>query len=342
MNTKKTIRKILFIGMWLAICSGMLTLFIAAMDKQKSELCKGYSIAIHSERQADYFLDEDAILKLLKASVKGNIKGQSKAVFNLQQMEQMLENNVWIDDAQLYFDNKAVLHVSVKEREPVARIFTAGGKSFYIDSSRKILPLSEKALVKIPVFTGFPDKKHYTGLDSLLLQHINIIAGYVRSHSFWSSQVAQIDIVTDCGAGCWEFEMVPVVGRHIVRLGTAENIEQKFHRLFAFYQQVLNKTGFDYYKTIDVRFAGQVIGAKSDTPKIDSIKYMKYVQELMNQSQDTLVANLAQNITPLRSTPSQSNTSRIETSSNPVPHETSSRQQAPVQRRPRAVMPARR
>jgi cell division protein FtsQ len=282
-NTKRTIRKILFVTMWLAIGSGMLTLLIAAMGKQKKELCKDYSITINGVRADEFFLDEAAIADLLKGAAHGNIKGQPRFSFNLQQMEQLLENNVWIKDAQLYFDNQAVLHISVEEREPVARIFTAGGRSFYIDENKQSLPLSENTIAKVPVFTGFPDKRIWTKEDSILLQGITTTAQYINSHPFWTSQVAQVDIV-NCGPDCWEFEMIPVVGRHLIKMGNGENIAQKFRRLFAFYQQVLSRTGLDHYKTIDVRFAGQVIGAKSDNPRIDSVQVRKNVEELLAQA----------------------------------------------------------
>jgi len=283
----------MFIAMWLVIGSGMLMLLIAAMDKQKKELCKGYEINIKAEKTGVFFLDQEGIGKLLKASVNGDIKGKVKAGFNLLQMEESLEKNVWIKDAQLYFDNHAVLHVSVKEREPVARIFTAGGKSFYMDADNRFMPLSEKTIAKVPVFTGFPDKK--TIKDTALVNAVNSLARYISTHPFWSSQVAQIDITADCGAGCWQFEMVPVVGRHVVKLGDANNIDQKFQRLFAFYQQVLNRTGFDHYKTIDVRFEGQVIGGKGDNPKTDSVKLAKSVQQMLEEAnqvfKDTAIQN---------------------------------------------------
>jgi cell division protein FtsQ len=292
-DTKRTIRKIMFIAMWLVIGSGMLMLLIAAMDKQKKELCKGYEIKIKAEKTGVFFLDQEGIGKLLKASVNGDIKGKVKAGFNLLQMEEALEKNVWIKDAQLYFDNHAVLHVSVKEREPVARIFTAGGKTFYMDADNRFMPLSEKTVAKVPVFTGFPDKK--TIKDTALVNGVNSLARYISTHPFWSSQVAQIDITGDCGAGCWQFEMVPVVGRHVVKLGDGNNIDQKFQRLFAFYQQVLNRTGFDHYKTIDVRFEGQVIGGKGDNPKTDSVKLAKSVQQMLQEAnqvfKDTAIQN---------------------------------------------------
>lgn len=282
-NTKKTIRKILFVAMWFAIGGGMLVLLIAAMGKQKRNTCKDYSITIKGGEEKDFFLSKADVMKLLKAATKGNIKGQPKASFNLQQMESLLEENVWIKDAQLYFDNKDVLHVSVVERKPVARIFTNSGKSFYIDENEKGIPLSENLSIKVPVFTGVPDKKDRVKKDSLLMQDIRMTAQFISQNSFWTSQVAQIDVAPSDADGSWEFEMVPVVGNHLVKLGSGENIEQKFNRLFIFYKQVLARSGFDKYKTIDVRYTGQVVGGKSENPKVDSIQLRKNVENLLQQ-----------------------------------------------------------
>ena len=270
-------------ALWVAIGGGMLTLLIAAMGKQKRNTCKDYVVTIKGVKEEKFFLGKTDIIKLLKAAAKGNIKGQPKSSFNLQQMENLLEDNQWIKDAQLYFDNKDVLHVSVAERQPVARIFTAGGKSFYIDESEQAMQLSDRLSAKVPVFTGFPDKKIKTKKDSLLLQDVRTTAQFINNNSFWTSQVAQIDMAPSDADGSWEFEMVPLIGNHIVKLGSGENIEQKFNRLFIFYKQVLARSGFDKYKTIDVRYAGQVVGGKSENPKVDSVQLRKSVENLLQQ-----------------------------------------------------------
>ena len=62
-------------------------------------------------------------------------KGKPLASFDLKKIEVSIEQNVWIKDAQVFFDNNGVLRVAVAERTPVARIFTVNGNSFYIDSS---------------------------------------------------------------------------------------------------------------------------------------------------------------------------------------------------------------
>ena len=294
MNTGKTIRKILFIGMWIAIGGGMLTLLIAAMGRQRKDICKDYSISIRSGVASEFFLEKGDIVSLLKAAAKGKIKGQAKSSFNLRQMEQLLEDNNWVKDAQLYFDNRDVLHVSIMERQPVARIFTAGGQSFYIDDSGQRMQLSDKVSARIPVFTGFPDKKISMKKDSVLVNDVIVTAKFIQNDPFWTSQVEQIDIDASCGPGCWEFDMIPVVGNHLVKLGTGEDIEQKFHRLWIFYKNVLSKTGFDRYKSIDVRYAGQVVAAKSENPKVDAEQLRKNVARLLEQMKEVEARNEAE------------------------------------------------
>ena len=101
--------------MWVVIAGGMSVLLIAAIGNQKRNTCKDYSIVIKGGESKDYFLNKSDVASLLKAATGGDIKGQPKASFNLQQMESLLESNVWIRDAQLYFDNKDVLHIAVTE-----------------------------------------------------------------------------------------------------------------------------------------------------------------------------------------------------------------------------------
>jgi len=285
MNRKISIRKVLFVAMWLVIGGGMLTLLIAAMGRQKTDTCKDYSITIKGVKGADLFLDEKDVTKLLEAAAKGKIRGQRKELFNLRQMEQLLEDNNWVKDAELYFDNRDVLHVQVTERQPIARIFTTADKSFYIDDSGQQLPLSDKISARLPVFTGFPAKKVLTAKDSALLKDIVGTASFIANDPFWMAQVSQVAIQL-CGYNCWNFEMTPLVGNHTVRLGNGTDIDKKFRRLYIFYKQVLSKTGFDKYKSIDVAFAGQVIGVKGTTSKIDSIQLKKNVEALLKQSRE--------------------------------------------------------
>jgi cell division protein FtsQ len=281
-NTGKTIRKIVFIGMWLVIGGGMVVLLAAAVRKQKNDRCRDYSITVKGQ-PGNLFVDGKEVEKLMMAATTGKIKGQPISTIHLRQLEQLLEDNTWINDAQLYFDNRDVLHITVTEREPIARIFNTAGKSYYIDSSLSRMPLSDKVSARVPVFTDFPEKNILTSKDSLLLKDVRTIATFIIHDDFWMSQVAQIAITPER-----EFEMIPVVGVHTVELGDGTGIAAKFHRLFVFYDKVLSKTGFDKYKTIDVQYEGQVVGSKSPAGmnKIDSVQLRRNVEKLLKQAND--------------------------------------------------------
>jgi len=278
-NAKTTIKKILFITVWLCIGGGMFTLLMAAITKKNRGLCKDYRISIKGGEK-NLFIDEKDVEQLLKKATNGSIKGEPVASFKLHELEHSLENNTWISKAELYFDNQDVLHVTIDEREPIARIFTTVGNSFYIDSLGRSMPLSDKLSARVPVFTGFPAKKKLNSNDSVLLNEVKDIGNYIMQQPFWMSQVAQIDITADK-----TFEMIPLVGNHLVKLGNGENISDKFNRLMVFYKQVLSQTGFDKYKLIDVQYKGQVVASRyAGDPKVDSVQLRKNVEKLLRQS----------------------------------------------------------
>src|SRR5215207_10017531 len=176
--------------LWVCIGGGLLSLLIAAIGKKNREDCTDYTIAIKGA-EANYFIDADDIRKLLRSGAGFEIKGKKIKEINLKKLEQLLRNNVWIRKAEMWFDNRNVLHVEVYEREPVARIFTTAGNTFYIDSTLKKLPLSAKLSARVPVFTGFTDKKVYSAKDSLLLTEVKNISTHINNDAFWMSQVAQ-------------------------------------------------------------------------------------------------------------------------------------------------------
>jgi cell division protein FtsQ len=289
MDTKKTIRKLLFTITALVAGTGILILLISAIGEKKKGQCTDYKITVKSLHDSR-FIDNKDVFKLISAATGGSIKGQSVSAIDTRKLEDMLENSVWINDAQLYFDNKNVLHVSVTEREPLARVFTIAGTSFYIDSSMKRMPLSEKMSARVVVFTGFPDKKVLTQKDSLLLDDVKTVAHFISVDSFWSAQVSEVDITAEKS-----FEIIPVVGNNILRIGDAENLEQKFHRLFLFYNRVLSKTGFDRYKVIDAQYDGQIVAIRKGEKinSVDTAKLKLNVQKLIKQSleiqNDTMV-----------------------------------------------------
>jgi cell division protein FtsQ len=267
------------LGAWLLVASGIATLLIAANRKDQSHNCKRVLVSIGGEGE-NIYIDKNDILGQIKWATKGGVVGKPITEIDLAMLEKMLEQQTWIRDAELYFDSRDVLHVLIAERDPIARVFTTAGNSFYIDSAAQRMPLLDKVSARLPVITNFTAAKKLYKKDSILLRSVTNLAQYIIADKFWNAQIAQIDI-TPAGT----FELVPVIGNHIIRIGTAENMEDKLDRLFIFYKQVMSKAGFDKYTVVDVQFKDQVLGIKDKyASAVDSIQLQKNIKALIEQT----------------------------------------------------------
>lgn len=281
MKLNQHIKKIFFVCLWVVAGVGAMALLIAAIRIKRDKVCKGYEVYIYPAEKGKGFLEKKGIEMLLTRNGKETLNGKTTRTIELQALEARLERHKWIKDAELFFDNNQVLQVKITERKPVARIFTINGNSFYIDSSSERLPISDKMSARLPVFTGFPsDKVNLKPADKKLLKEIRIVSDYIIKHPFWMAQISQVDITDNR-----TFEMIPTIGNHVIEFGDAGNCEEKFHRLFTFYKQVLGKTGMERYARINVKFDKQVIGVRNTyLSKTDSMRFVKDIEYLIASS----------------------------------------------------------
>lgn len=303
MENKKrySIKKILFALLWLAIGTGTTVLLAAAIRKNDSKQCKNVAIKISGIENTlfndEKFVDEKDILNTIEKVGNGNPVGKSIGSFDLRQLETELEKSTWIKNAELFFDNNDILKVTVQEREPVARVFTAGGTSFYIDTALKMLPLSDKFSARLPVFTNFPsDKMVLSAADSNLLRAVRDISIVLQKDSFSMAMIDQVDITAQ-----QHFEMIPKIGNQLIVFGNATDIEEKFSKLQLFYKQVMIKTGWSKYSEINVQYKNQVVAKKrgAEDKTADSVRTLQIMQliaaDAARQAEDSLQTILQDN-----------------------------------------------
>jgi cell division protein FtsQ len=262
--------------LWLLAGIGVIVLLGAAIQKKNHRTCAEVKIEITGS-QKDVFIDEKDVLDLLNSA--GNMVGKDLATIDLKALENALEKNKWVKNAEMFFDNNQLLHVNIEEREPVARVFCAEGSSFYVDSFAIRLPLSDKLSARVPVFTNFPsDKEVLTQSDSATLQNLVKIGKFIVADSFWMAQIAQIDITPSAN-----FEMIPTIGDQLIVLGNAEDLARKFDRLFSFYKQAWLQNGMNKYEKIDVQFDHEVVAVKRGTGRalVDSAKARLAMSEML-------------------------------------------------------------
>ncbi|MFM2327325.1 MAG: hypothetical protein RIR31_1527 [Bacteroidota bacterium] len=282
MENKKrySIKKILFAMLWLTIGTGTAVLLVAAIKKNDAKKCKDIQIKISGIENTlfneEKFVDEKDIINTIKNICNTNPIGKTTGSFDLRKIETELEKSKWVKNAELFFDNNDILKVNLQEREPVARIFTNSGTSFYIDTALSMLPLSDKFSARLPVFTGFPtDNIVLTPADSSLLKDVKTISMAIKKDSFRMAMIDQVDITAQRN-----FEMIPKIGSQIIEFGNAADVEEKFNKLQLFYKNVMVKTGWSKYSIINVQYKNQVVAKRrgAEDKTADSVKTLQIMQ----------------------------------------------------------------
>ncbi|HEV8084861.1 MAG TPA: hypothetical protein VGP55_16755 [Chitinophagaceae bacterium] len=280
--SKYKLTKILTALVWILLGSGTIILLVAAITKRNNEHCLQTNINI-SGVQSNFFIDKKDVIAIIQKTNGGKLENKSIQDIDLASMEIALQKDQWIKKAELFLDNNNVLQVRISEREPIARIFTSSGASFYMDSSLKRLPLSDKFSARLPVFTNFPtDVVVLTKKDSNLLRQIKMLGEFIGKSPFWMAQIEQVDINEAS-----TFELTPKIGNQIIYFGNAGDYREKFGKLLTFYRQIEAIAGWNKYSAIDLKYKGQVIGIRRGAQeiKMDSLKAVQIMKIIIANAQ---------------------------------------------------------
>lgn len=283
MIKKSTILKVFHILFWLIIGSGLSFLLISGIVKEQTNQCKAVQIDFKDEKLINMIDRKEVYASLWPGRSELYPVGKNTASFDLFSLENTLVKNPWIQEADIYFDNQHILHVDIKQKNPVARLFTAEGYSYYIDDRYNLLPLKQTDHIVLPVFTNFyVNPAGMKKSDSMLLARVVSLSNFISKDPFWLAQIESVYIRPDNG-----FELSTQIGDHTVDLGIRSEWEPMFKKLKLLYQKFSQEDSWSRYALINLQFRDQVVCEKSDakllrtdTTQLDSIQVN---QPLANQ-----------------------------------------------------------
>jgi cell division protein FtsQ len=276
---KLNIKKIIFAITWLILGVSGIVLLVAAIQNKNIKKCSGIEIEIRGVNN-NYFIDKTDVLQIIQSFSGGTPKGRMISDFNLRAIENNLKKNIWIKNAELFFDNNELLRVFIDEREPIARVFSTLGKSFYVDSSILCLPLSDKFSARLPVFTGFDsDPSYLRKQDSSLLFDVKEISKALLADSFLMAIIEQVDITAQ-----HRFEMIPKIGNQTILFGDAADVSEKCNKLRLFYKKIMPVAGWSKYSIVNLEFKNQVVAKLKDatdksSDSLRTLQIMKMIAE---------------------------------------------------------------
>jgi len=264
---KKRIWRYLLISFAWALSLGGLVVLMSFIEVKKSEvLCREVKVYIPGNQ---YFIDRQEVDKILQAN-NHVLDGRRMDDINIYQLEKRLRANPFIEFAKVYADMDGVINVEISQRQPVLRIINRYDQDFYVDQHGLKIPLSANFTARVLAANGYIDELFANRVDTLhtpLAMQLFKAANYIRNDSLWDAQVAQVYVNKD-----HEIELIPRVGNNRILLGNADSLDTKFRNLLIFYKKALPQVGWDAYKTINIKYAGQVVGVKNEKLKTDSLK----------------------------------------------------------------------
>ncbi|NHA04875.1 cell division protein FtsQ [Mucilaginibacter sp. HC2] len=269
MNKKLIWKRVLIISAWVVCLGGLIALMSFIEIKKAGVICTAVKVNIPGSQ---YFIDKQEVDQILQTS-SHTLIGRKLEGINIQDLENKLRANPFIEFAKVYTEMDGVLRVEVSQRQPILRIMNHYDMDFYVDQHGLKIPLSPNFTARVLVANGFIDELFTNHVDSLhtkLAKDLFLTADFIRKDSLWDAQIAQLYVNKD-----HEIELIPRVGSQRILIGNADSLQVKFDNLMAFYKQVLPKVGWDKYSIINIKYSGQVVGIKNENMKADSIKASK-------------------------------------------------------------------
>lgn len=271
---KENILKIFTWLLWGSLCSGVLVLLVSAVNTENSVTCARVEITIDGKSNLKMVTADEITASLWPARSGIQPVGKKIPDFNLFELEQQIEKNPWVADADVFFDHHRVMHIKVSQRTPIARLFLPDGASVYLDAHYTTLPLKTTDVLQLPVFTNFTLlKRPLNASDSATMARIVGLSNYIMADEFWMAQVETVHIQYD-----GSFELSMQLGDETVLLGKRGDWDNLLPKLKLTYEKFAHDQSWGKYRQIDLQFKDQVICRKSsglqmktDTTNKDSI-----------------------------------------------------------------------
>lgn len=241
----------------------VLLLVIAAVQYRKKSVVAedGVTITIIDNEADNRFVRERDVTELLFREFRHAIVGQPLELIDIEEIEEVLEQDIFIKDADVYVDALNKVHITIQQRLPIARVMDEQEESsYYLDEDGARVRTSPKFTARVLVVTGKIGRydDNYQNIPHHRLGKVLKLVQFINSHEFWKAQIEQIHLDHS-----GEATLIPKVGDHKVKFGQPNlMIEDKFRRLEVFYQDGLPVEGWNKFKTINLAFDGQIVAKR--------------------------------------------------------------------------------
>ena len=179
-------------------------------ERPENGVCAAVDIEVEEDTMSSLISTEHS--QSIMARHKIAPEGQRLYKTNLGRLEQVLEQDPYISEAQCYYKSNTRLCIRIKPLQPVLHVISEDGEDYYIDTTGVIMPVG-KFNLDLCVATGKVNK-------ATVKKDLVPLAWYIYNSNYWRKQVQQIHVSSH-----GDIYIIPREGRFRINLGTADNFE---------------------------------------------------------------------------------------------------------------------
>lgn len=255
----RILKKILLIATVLSAAALFIVVLTAAVQKNETLKCKQLVVDVDDESGIS-FITESEIAGRINYLCSGSMVGKEISRIDFKTIEREIEKNPFVANAEIFVNQEQVVTMKVIQKRPLLRVINSDGVSYYISEKNERIPLSDNFTPHLAVALGDVQVYYDAKRDSSVQDALYQLMTYVQRDTFLNALVDQIYVYAD-----GEVDIEPVTGYHTINFGAMDKMEEKFARLKTFYHEGLSKVGWNRYKSINLKFEGQVVCVKRDT-----------------------------------------------------------------------------
>ena len=193
------------------------------------------------------YINQETVNKLLIENNK-DAKSIGKDKLDLNRLEKRLNSHEMIEKSDVFVSIDGVMKAVVKQKTPVARVFD-GDNSFYIDYKGNRMPLSANYTARVPLVSGVINKKNREKLAEFFR--------IMYDDEFLKKNIIGVQIMPN-----GSLKLLNRNYNYQIDFGGTIRMNAKFNNYKVFFQKAVLDSSLYKYKTIDLRFAQQVVCTK--------------------------------------------------------------------------------
>ncbi len=242
--------------MWVAVAFMVMALVISMVARKESKMVAGVNIEITALKDGHFLMTKEDVNLAIERSFGFPLSSMPIGVVDVERLEKVLNEEPFVKEVNVFVGSDNIVNIVLKQREPVLRIIDHNGLNYYLDEDGVKMPPSKNFTTRVLVATGNipPYQADYLKEKNGVLSQLYELSKILKADEFLKPMIEQI-YVNNKG----EFTLAPKLGKQKILFGRYTKVKDRLSRLKVFYKEVMPYKGWAKYKTIDLRYEGQVV-----------------------------------------------------------------------------------